>query len=350
MASQSAMAALQTLVLTILMSLPRFYADTESDTERYARATILAQAMVEASAQATCTGDWATLVDCKPVWPASEQNQLVALLITQGFWESRFAQHIHADHCGPHECDPAKLPSGLVFHRARSVWQIHAGGSVSGSEWWQMSGDKQWPTFVAATAAARILALSRGRCGFAGNWELGTISAYAGSISCAWSKAGPRLSFYRMILGKLERPATQPLGFLSPGQERAYTRPRGARLPATGSRLLAARPRSGSGASSAARLDALGHVSALRATGLAPGALGDASDAATGPERSPGHSGVTAGQPRPLRGPRAALRGSGRLGRSLARWSVWGRSWLAPSRRTPQRLPSEDALGLAESH
>lgn len=205
---------LTSLVFTILTTLPRFHADTETMAERTTRLHEIAQAIDSATLHATCTADWADADWCRPIWPASQRLDLALLLVSQGFWESRFAQRVHADQCGPNECDAIKLPGGRVFHRSKSVWQIQQTRVVP--EWQSIGGRGEWSTYIAAYAAAKVLAAARGRCSReATSWELGAISGYAG-YTCQWPGAPRRAAFFRQLRSKaqslidLEQPKTEP--------------------------------------------------------------------------------------------------------------------------------------------
>lgn len=192
--------SITTLIFTILIGLPRFHADTESSAERTARLTVIAQAIDSATLHATCTGDWAAADWCRPIWPAAERLDLAILIVTQGFWESRFAQRVHADQCQALECDPVKLASGAIFHRSKSVWQIQQ--TLVVPEWRSIGGLGEWTTYSAAYAAAKVLAAARGRCAReAASWVTGAISGYAG-YTCQWPGAPRRAAFYHQLRSK----------------------------------------------------------------------------------------------------------------------------------------------------
>lgn len=192
--------ALKTVIFTILMALPRFGADTESPAGRAERMGELSQGIESAALHATCTGEWADTDFCTPIWPADERIDLVMLLVSQGFAESRFSERVHADQCAPYECDAVKLPDGRVYHRAKSPWQLQRTALVP--EWRATGGRGEYRAYLAAYGASKVLAASRGRCRSAGvDWEVGTISGYAGA-GCYWRGAPRRALLFRQLRSK----------------------------------------------------------------------------------------------------------------------------------------------------
>lgn len=197
-------------IAAILLSLTPFYKDarTEEPDERSARMLVVAQAINDAANRAACTGAYAT-EECSKIWHRGPR-QLAGLLITQGYWESRFALHVQQGRCGPTECDAEKLRDGRIVHRARSYWQIQATGLVPGSEWRTLNGTDLEATSRAAWAAAKVLSAAERRCGRrAANWAVGTVSGYAGGISCSWSGAGRRVAFFNRLDERLRAGATR---------------------------------------------------------------------------------------------------------------------------------------------
>jgi hypothetical protein len=182
------MTALAQWVLAALLSLPRFHLDSETTEERTARLEIISNGIDDAASRATCTGSYKEDKDCKTIWTGSKK-ELAGLLITQGFFESRFAEHVHEDRCrtGIGECDHG---------RAKSVWQLHTGSQLSVEQWRALSGTTPESTKAAAWAATQALSRAKTRCGS----TLGAISLYATGRTCAWSQAPVRLKFLEKIL------------------------------------------------------------------------------------------------------------------------------------------------------
>lgn len=175
-------------ILAVLLSLPPSAADArETANERAQRLEVLARAIDEASAEATCADDRDP--ECAPTWPGS-QAELAALLISTGWHESAFARHVHAGACRAHECDNG---------RARSPWQLHASGMVPVAEWRAMAGSSADATYTAAVAAARVLASGRARC----RSVSGALAAYATGGRCSWSGTRARLRTAQRVQPRL---------------------------------------------------------------------------------------------------------------------------------------------------
>lgn len=186
-------------ILTVLLALDPYYQDNESMEERSARMEVVARAIDRAAQHATCE---ATEEACTPVWSGSKM-ELTALLVGLGYFESRFAKHVHEGRCGTYECDAIVYRDVhgrvlRVMHRARSSWQLQRTMLVQ-RYWDHLEGTSDRSTTLAAWSAALVLASSRGRCK-----DLpGTISAYAGSRTCSWAGAPKRAKFVVQITSKL---------------------------------------------------------------------------------------------------------------------------------------------------
>jgi len=190
----------------LLLSLTPFHKDAkhENPEERAERMSIIARAIDDAADRATCAGEYAT-EGCAKIWPHSKKH-LATMLVTLGYWESRFALHVQQGKCGPTECDAVKLRDGTIYHRARSYWQIQATGLVARNDWSGMIGTDLIPTARASWTAAKVVSAAARRCAKrAPSWEMGAISGYAGGIGCTWRKAGPRVRFKHMLDGKLAK-------------------------------------------------------------------------------------------------------------------------------------------------
>lgn len=171
-----------TAILTALLALPPYHRDAEVMAERERRLSTVAVAIDQVVARYTC-GD--TTEPCRPAWPGT-RPQLAAMLVTQGFFESGFAQHLHEGVCGPHECDGG---------RAHGLWQVHAGGPVPFEAWQEMSGTSARSTWTSAFYAASLLSKSMKACGTLA----GAVSMYATGKTCEWAGAAPRIAFMRKL-------------------------------------------------------------------------------------------------------------------------------------------------------
>lgn len=153
---------LSAYVLAALLYLPPAHAD-EAEVGRQARMETIADAVRQATQRATCMGVYSK-EGCEPLWPKQEAPEdLAALIITKGWWESRFAKNVHEGRCRSYECDAVKLASGVVIHRARTPWQFQR-TSYSAPFWESMVGVELEPTRNAAWVAAQILSAGYRAC------------------------------------------------------------------------------------------------------------------------------------------------------------------------------------------
>lgn len=204
-------------LLAAALTLSPWYGDNETAEERYARLHTIAQAIDAATLHAVCAdgapevpgldraerseeegGDGAEKEgsksddevvrerndrSCSPVWYGSPKD-LAFLLLTQAYFETRLAAHIHAGACRVKlgECDGGK---------AASLWQLHHGRQLSKERWKKLSGTSFPPTARAAYEAARALGRGRNHC----RSMAGAISLYATGKTCSWAPAQQRLKF-----------------------------------------------------------------------------------------------------------------------------------------------------------
>lgn len=179
------MKPLTAALITVLLRLPPWYEDVEREPpdQREHRAVVLAVSI---------TTSTETQTGVNPV-------TLAALEVTQGFWESRFALHVHQDKCRIKigECDAG---------RAKSVWQLQATGLVPRDVWVRIGGTDLASTTLAARGAARVLTTGLQKCG---DIE-GAISMYATGSLCRWKGAPERVRFYRKIRQQLVTELRKP--------------------------------------------------------------------------------------------------------------------------------------------
>lgn len=177
-------------ILAAALSLPPYSGDVETPEARRARLGTIVAAIDFASARATCAGE---PEGCRRTWPGS-RKELAFLLLTQAWWETRLAEHVHADRCGPHECDRG---------RSKSSWQIQPSSIVKRGEWATIGGIDLESTKAAAWGAARMLSVNRFRCAKGpGDWVLPTISGYARGNTCEWVGAGKRAATFWRLMGR----------------------------------------------------------------------------------------------------------------------------------------------------
>lgn len=181
--------------LMVLMSLVPWYGDKETTQERSDRMLIVAQSVEDASQRAMCEGHY-DVDGCKKIWIGTKKD-LGLLLITQGWWESRFAKHIMSGKCEKWECDPEKQKDGSIVHRAKWNWQVQYTGLVTGAEWKVPARPTFESTRIGAFIAAKALSRGMNSC----KTTRGAISWYSGSrAGCNWSGSARRYVFYKKLL------------------------------------------------------------------------------------------------------------------------------------------------------
>ncbi len=180
-------------IVAILLSLEPSHYDRETWQERTARMEIIANAISDASSRATCEEKYNTPY-CKKTWVNGRRN-LALLLVTKGYWESKFAKNVHEGKCHPTECD-AYITNGNRYHRARSPWQIQKTNLVSKDEYSMMNSSTQEATTMSTNVAVRHLVLGMNMC----KTISGTMAIYGGAKSCTWSGIAPRVQFYTNLL------------------------------------------------------------------------------------------------------------------------------------------------------
>jgi len=193
------------IILTVLLSLPPAqYGPPEAPKARAERLTTIARTIYRAARGAVAKKDW----------PGSAA-ELAGTLVTVGWWESRFARHIHAGKCRVRlgECDPARRRGRLV-PLARTIYQLQRTTLVA-PYWKQLAGLSPLATYRASWGAARVLSLARRSCARGARWLAPTLSRYATGKSCRWRKVGPRVAWYaRVWLRRPTTPSRQALALL----------------------------------------------------------------------------------------------------------------------------------------
>ncbi|MBN2197156.1 MAG: hypothetical protein JW751_30405 [Polyangiaceae bacterium] len=192
------------VLVLLMLRMPAHHLDGEPPEERRARLEVIAQAVTEASALATCQGE-PPEDGCFRHWPADERD-LSVLLLTQAFFESRLARNVHEGRCRSYECDPFTNPlTGRIEHRSRSLWQLQATSLVA-EEWDSLEGVSLIATRNAAFAAAKLLGRGYRAC----RTIAGAISRYSGVGSCRWGGAVPRHRRFLELQAAGRRLAKEP--------------------------------------------------------------------------------------------------------------------------------------------
>lgn len=181
------------IILSMLLSLPPAYVDRD-EPDHDTRMQTIAEAIAHASDRATCSHAYDDS-RCQPIWTGDE-TELAALLVTKGWWESRFAKNVHEGRCGPQECDATRLRNGTIVHRARSPWQVQR-TSYSESLWDDIEGSDFESTRNAAWVATKILSDGKQRC----RSNFGALSWYAVQ-KCSSRMAKNRFFTFEKLTGK----------------------------------------------------------------------------------------------------------------------------------------------------
>jgi len=143
-----------TASLGVMNTLEPWWDDRKEDPkERQDRFTQLTQAQWDVVDELTCTGSYANADDhqesdgplCVVQFPGKKEH-LVTMLMTAGFWESRFSRRIQAGDCKEGECDGG---------RARSVYQVQNNGTFP-SELWENAEGLDWDSTRSATKASAL--------------------------------------------------------------------------------------------------------------------------------------------------------------------------------------------------
>lgn len=180
-------------ITAILLSLQPNLSDKETWEERSSRMEIIAHAIDDASSKATCSENY-NLEDCEKTWPG-DKKQIALLLITQGYFESKFAKNVHERKCKPYECDSYRK-NGHVIHRARSLWQIQKTNLVSRDEYNKMKFFSKESTTLSANVAVRYLLTGMKSC----KTVRGALAIYTGVKVCTWSGVAKREKFYNHLV------------------------------------------------------------------------------------------------------------------------------------------------------
>lgn len=178
--------------LLALLSLPPSYSDA-NEVDRDARMRVIASAVSDASTKATCTESYSTPA-CVRIWDGTSKD-LAALVLTKGWWESRYARNVHEGKCREHECDAVKLRNGDVWHMARTPWQFQR-TVFSEPVWTTFVGTDYEATRQAAWVATTILSRGMRACGSV----QGAIAWY-GIGRCESTRLGDRYKTYVTLKG-----------------------------------------------------------------------------------------------------------------------------------------------------
>jgi len=183
-------------ILTIALNLPT----NQKDENFYP--TSREQWLIDVSHAIERASNRVTNVD--RTWPGTQRELAVALIVLASY-ESNLSPRIQAGKCHAHECDAWVFNNGTIWHRAASMWQLHASDALPEERWKQIVGTDVFSIERAAYEAARMLAKSRNQCKRYAqernmSWVTGMFSAYATGAKCEWIGAFERTTRYQNVL------------------------------------------------------------------------------------------------------------------------------------------------------
>jgi hypothetical protein len=193
-------------IAVILTSLPVPKVD-QDEPNRIQRLQSIAISIARASNKATCREEFKT-EDCKPI--SGDVNELAAQLIVLANSESHLMRNVHADECGPHQCDAVRYRiKGVthIVHRARSLWQLHRAPNWTDAHWEAIRGTTQEATNLAAWDVAKLLSGGRGLCGN----TAGSFAAYATGGQCSHKSAQRRADKVTYFKARIQTLQRQPV-------------------------------------------------------------------------------------------------------------------------------------------
>ncbi len=192
--------------------------------EREAFLTVLADGIGAAAEEYTCTGFWSGSEDCRRLWPGAPE-ELAALELTLGWWESKLDPEIQAGRCpvwGPAPtqitCDGRLVGAvrprwmrgiaqqtrwGLVVHESVTVFQLKPRTQHRYDE---VTGTEPVPVYEASREAARILSGFRRNCR-THDWLTCVITSYAGSIT--FRQAPARVATFWRVHARIKKELDQ---------------------------------------------------------------------------------------------------------------------------------------------
>ncbi len=165
---------MKALILVLLLLLPPWHKSKETPEARRTRLEPVAAAIADASTKVSR-------------YPESRRRVAITLL-AQGWWETKFDEHIQIGACFPWECDEGK---------ARGFWQLHE--KTSRGRWGELLGLGYEPSRVGAGVAAPLALWGLSRCrGTVGGWHAHGFAGFVGG-GCAWLGAQERAQTARWL-------------------------------------------------------------------------------------------------------------------------------------------------------
>jgi len=183
-----------------LVSLPLWWEDArlEKPEDRKERLDIVADTQLDVAYELTCTGVYDT-PECEPQFH-SDYRKLVGLIITAGFWETRYARRIQLGDC---KKKGEKMPLGGVASRnecdsgrARSVYQVQKNGAYP-EELWDNALGLDWQSHRDAAMAAGLTFSHAWKKCYGNHGDYGVWGAYAIGKCATVEKGVARARSYR---------------------------------------------------------------------------------------------------------------------------------------------------------
>lgn len=176
--------------------------------ERASYVADLAVALSAAAAEATCTGEWRAVVDCRRKWPGSRLEAAV-MGAAFAYWETGFLPRIQAGECHIHEkprpeCDGAMKLDGIEVAQSVTAFQIKGLSTERRAE---VTGLRPMELLEASREAMRVLSQARHQCSWEGwygvqrrPWDVCVFDHLAGTL--AYRQSGVRAAMARRLLAK----------------------------------------------------------------------------------------------------------------------------------------------------
>ncbi len=191
------MLRLTPVIMSAILSLKLWHQDVlhEPEAARNDRIEMIAEGIALTAEQATCNFSEEQVLprysiredrrdpfeiinleagECVKIWNGT-QEQLAAVLIGLGWYETKFGRRFQLGQCGPDECDAARRGNTIV-HRARGIWQLQNNGVIYSEEWRDSVGLTAENVNIASYAAAKTF-IGRSTDHSSGNY-VGMIFSY----------------------------------------------------------------------------------------------------------------------------------------------------------------------------
>lgn len=153
----------------------------------------LAVAIDAAAAEATCSGEWRDVVDCRRTWPGSRLEAAV-MGATFAYFETGLLPRIQEGICHIHqnprpECDGAMMLDGVEVAQSVTAFQIK---NLSTDRRREVIGLEPMALYEASREAMRVLSQTRQQCRWERYWSVSNGRPWA---ICVWDHLAGTLAF-----------------------------------------------------------------------------------------------------------------------------------------------------------